>query len=620
MYAAALAVLAITAPAVTFNKDVAPIVYRYCAPCHRPGEAAPFPLLTYAEARSRAADIAAVVGRRFMPPWLPSPGPGFEGELRLSDEQIAVIRNWAAQGAPEGDRRDLPPAPKYPDGWYAGPPDLVLKLDPSYTLPAEGPDVFRNFVLPVSIGGPRYVKAVEIRPGNKRLVHHANLLVDRRRESRRLDEADPEPGFGGMDISLESDVFDPDSHFLFWKPGTPPRVDPPELAWRLDPGTDLVLNLHLQPSGKPESVEVEVGLYFSNASPSRFPMLLQLEHDGALDIPPGRSDFVVTDSFTLPVDADLLSVYPHAHYLGKRLTAAAVLPGGGKRTLIEIRDWDMAWQGVYHYRRPVFLPKGSVVSMRWIYDNSAANVRNPSHPPRRVTAGNRATDEMAHLWLQVLPRGAEDRRLALQQALMEARLRKYPGDFTAHFNLGSVLLSRNKAAEAARHFRAALKTSAASPAARTALGAALQAMGRAAEAIAEYRRAIAADAGYSDARYNLANLLAEQDELAGAAAEYRRLVAIRPSDQEAIRRLATVLLAEGDRFASASRWPDAIRLYREAIELRPDDPDAHNNLGGALAASGNTVEARKHFETALQLNPEHQMARRNLELLRANRP
>ena len=246
-----------------------------------------------------------------------------------------------------------------------------------------------------------------------------------------------------MDVELESDAFEPDSHFLFWKPGTAAVSEPEGMAWTIDERTDLVLNLHLQPSGKPEVIRPVVGLYFTDTPPTRFPMLLQLEHDGAIDIPPGAAEFAVTDHYELPVDVDVLGVYPHAHYVGKDVQGYATLPDGSRKWLLWIRDWDFAWQAVYPLAHPLSLPRGSVLHMRIAYDNSEGNVRNPSHPPKRVRAGNRSTDEMGHLWVQVLPRRRED-RWTLQEAFMRRRLEKYPGDFLAHANLGAALEARGQ--------------------------------------------------------------------------------------------------------------------------------------------------------------------------------
>ena len=354
-------------------------------PCHRPGEAGPFSFLRYADVHKRASQIARVTKARFMPPWPPEPGYGdLAGSRRLTDEQVALIQRWAAEGAPEGPPSTPPPLPAFTEGWQLGPPDLVIELPEPYTVPAEGTDVFRNFVVRAPVHGPRYVRAMELRPGDKRVVHHANVLLDRSGSARRRDAKDPGPGFAGMDVELESDAFEPDSHFLFWKPGTAAITEPEGMAWTIDERTDLVLNLHLQPSGKPETIRPVVGLYFTETAPTRFPMLLQLEHDGAIDIPPGAPDFVVTDEYTLPVDAEVLAVYPHAHYVGKDVQGFATLPDGTRTWLIWIRDWDFAWQAVYPLAHPVFLPRGSVLHLRIAYDNSEGNVRNPSHPPKRV--------------------------------------------------------------------------------------------------------------------------------------------------------------------------------------------------------------------------------------------
>ncbi|HXG67520.1 MAG TPA: hypothetical protein VNO70_20630, partial [Blastocatellia bacterium] len=176
--------------ALTFNKDIAPIIFRSCAECHHPGGSAPFSLLTYQDVKKRASQIALVTRNRYMPPWLPEPGHGdFAGERRLSDAQIKLIQQWVEQGAAEGAPAELPPAPKFNEGWQLGQPDMVVKMPEPYTLPADGSDVFRNFVIPAPVSSTRYVKAVEILPGNKQIVHHANLLIDRSQSSRRRDAA-----------------------------------------------------------------------------------------------------------------------------------------------------------------------------------------------------------------------------------------------------------------------------------------------------------------------------------------------------------------------------------------------------------------------------------------------
>lgn len=516
-----------------------------------------------------------------MPPWLPEPQEWkFADELRLSDEQISLFQKWVEQGSVEGDPADLPPQPKFVQGWQLGKPDLILTAEKPFQLPPSGTDVYWNFIFRLPIEGTRWAKAVEIRPGDKQFVHHANILVDRAHASRRR-EAAPGEGFAGMEIRMESETFDPDSHFLFWKPGTVPSPEPEGMALRLDKGTDLVLNVHLQPSGKPESIQPSLGIYFTDTPATLHPMLLQIENDAKLDIPAGDANFLVTDDFTLPVDVSLLGLYPHAHYLGKDLLALASLPDGTTKTLIHIPRWDLNWQAVYRYAEPVSLPKGTRISMRYTYDNSEGNPFNPSSPPHRVVGGNRSVDEMAHLWLQVLPKtpteGGADPRMALQEALARHNVDKNPGDFEAHYNLAAMLEARGRVDEAIPQYELALGIRPQDPTANNALGGALHATGHPEAAILHFRTALESRPEYFDARYNLGIVLAEQGDFA-----------------------------------------DAAEQLRAAVDLNPQDADAHANLGSALAELGHRAEAKMQFEAALGINPQHALAKENLQQLLRN--
>jgi Flp pilus assembly protein TadD len=597
-----------------FHRDIAPILFSYCASCHHAGGTGPFPLITYDDARRHAREIASVTHRRYMPPWLPEPGYGeFEGERRLTDAQIQVIAEWVNSGTREGSRSGVAP-PAFNNDWQLGQPDLVITSAKPYTVPADGPDVFWNFVLAPGARETRYVQAIEIRPGNTRAVHHANLLLDRA-ASARLREKAPGEGFQGMDVSLESESFDPDSHFLFWKPGGIPWREPAGMAWRLDPGNALVLNVHLRPIGRPEPVQPSVAFYFTREPPSKSPMLIQLEHDGALDIPPGDADFVVSDEIRLPVDLDVLAVYPHAHYLGKLLEGFATLPDGQRRWLIRIPDWDLNWQAVYRLKKPLFLPQGTVISMRYHYDNSTSNSRNPHSPPKRVRGGNQGTDEMAHLWLQVLPRVAGHRQV-LQEAVMVRRLEKYPSDFLAHFNLGALFLSRKQTPTALEHLTAALQVQPEHPAALNTYGVALDSAGRLEEAADQFHHVLRVRPGDTSARYNLAGTLATQGRLEEAASNYRKVMVASPDDRAAREKLIQLLRELGDRSASEGQLTAATESYRELAALDPRNPDIRNNFGILLARSGDTLGAIAQFEAALQLDPQHASARRNLEIAR----
>ena len=563
---------------VTFNHDIAPIVFRNCAQCHHPGEAGPFSLLTYADVKAHGRQIAFVTSKHIMPPWLPEPGElKFADELRLTDAEIATIQKWVDQGEIEGNPSDLPTQPAFSAGWQLGKPDVIVRATKPYLLPASGSDSYWNFVFRTPVHSSRWLKAIEIRPGDKRLVHHANVLVDREENGRRL-EKEPGAGFGGMELVIESEAFDPDSHFLFWKPGSPPYVEPDGMALRLDKNTDLVLNTHFQPSGKPELIQPTLGLYFTDKPATMHPILLQLDNDRMLDIPAGEKNFLVSDDFTLPVDASVLAIYPHAHYLGKDLLGFATLPDGTKKTLIHIGNWDLNWQAVYRYAEPVDLPAGTTISMRFTYDNSADNIRNPNQPPKRVVAGNRASDEMAHLWLQVLPKessdGTTDPRVAIQEALALHHIQNDPGDFEAHYNLAALFQMKGNLSGAVLQFTQAVRLRPDDPTANNALGAVLLASGNVDGAIGHLNTALAGRPDYFDAHYNLGNALASQ----------------------------------GD-------FPGALLHFRAAVRLNPQDAGAEANLGSALAETGNLKEARLHFERALVIDPKNELARENLEQL-----
>lgn len=352
-----------------------------------------------------------------------------------------------------------------------------------------------------------------------------------------------------MDLTVAETTFDPDSSFLAWKPGSVPKAEPDGMAWRADPGMDLVFNVHLRPSGKAESVSPSIGLYFTGAPRTKFAMLMELEHDGAIDIPPGQRDYEVSDDFRTPLDLMVLAVYPHAHYLGKLMEGYATLPDGTRKWLVRIPEWDLNWQGVFHCKEPVYLPRGTVISMRYHYDNSADNVRNPNKPPKRVRGGSQANDEMANLWLQVLPLEKGDQRAVLQDALMRRLLEKYPEDFTANFNLGDLLLSQGKAAAAIPYFERAWKAQPQSALAATELGTAMASDSRMPEAIKLFQRALELDPKFTDARYDLASAEAASGQWEPAASNFKQVLTERPDDAKARQHLGEVLFTWGDEFA-----------------------------------------------------------------------
>src|SRR6516225_5167730 len=341
---------------LTFTRDIAPIIWNRCSTCHRPGEIGPFSLITYEDVRRHATQIADVTARRLMPPWKPVPGKGdFQSARRLTDAELQLLQQWLASGAPEGDGSKRAALPNWGDGWRMGHPDLVVAMPEDFVVPADGSDVFRTFVMPIPVSSARYVRAIEFHPGNPRVVHHANLGVDRTRSSRQLDLRDPDPGYAG---SMERDARYPEGQLLGWTPGQAPHPVPDGTQWRLEPGSDLVVQLHLQLTGKRERVGVSVGFFFTTEPPTRTPVGLRLGSE-TIDIPAGEREYVVADQYRLPVDVDVLAVQPHAHNLARRMEARADLPDGTTRWLIAIDDWDFRWQDVYRYAKPFVLPKGT---------------------------------------------------------------------------------------------------------------------------------------------------------------------------------------------------------------------------------------------------------------------
>lgn len=598
---------------VTYAHQIAPILYKNCTTCHHPDGAGPFSLMTYADALRWGPQMLRVTQSRYMPPWLPEPGYGdFADNRRLSDTDVDLIRQWVATGMTQGDAADAPGPPHYNATWELGPPDLVLKTTRPYTLAASGTDVFRNFVLPYPLKQTHYIRAVEIRPGTPQIVHHANLLIDRTASFRRAHPNDWQVGVAGMELQVDAgSTFDPDSHFLFWKPDTPVLIEPDGMPWRLDPGNDLILNMHLKPSGKPETMQAEVGLYFSDKPPDKHPMLLQLEDDAALDIPAGARDFVVQDEMKLPVDVDVLGVYPHAHYLGKDLQGYAILPSGEKKWLIWIRNWDIDRQSVYRYRKPVFLPKGTVLHMRYSYDNSSANIHNPNDPPVRVKAGNRSVDEMGHLWLQVLPvnqrHDGTDPRILLEQAWMRNKLRKNPKDTIALFNLAGAYMGEGDFHQAAATYQRDLAVDPNDARTLTALGVAYEKAGDSQPAIEAYQKAINLDSGSMDARFDLGRLELNHDDAVHAEEQFRAILQQSPDDAGAHSGLGLALLKEQE--------PEAAQAeFEKALKLNPQDTTALDGSAQLAIASGDPARAAGLLETAVKQDDKDAEMREHLAM------
>jgi Tfp pilus assembly protein PilF len=593
---------------VTFSKDVAPIVFRHCTSCHRPGEIGPFSLQNYRDVRQRMTLVVDATARRVMPPWKPDGAPGlFLDDRSLSDAEIRIIKDWAAADGPEGDPHDLPPAPTFATGWQLGAPDVVVTMSEAYTLRPDGPDLFRTFVLPIATTTAKYVRAIEFRAGNGRGVHHANIGVDRTRSSRRLDAADPEPGYVGSKVQ---DAAYPPGYLLGWTPGQQPRPSPDGMPWRLEADSDLIVQLHLQPTGRPEPVQVSVGFFFTDEKPVRTPLGLRMGSE-TIDIAAGNGAYEIADSYVLPVDAQVIAVQPHAHNLGREMVAQATLPDGSSRPLITIRDWDFRWQDVYRYAQPIELPKGSRIAMRFTYDNSAANPRNPFQPPHRILWGQNTTDEMGDLWVQLVPARTSDLNVLAADIGSKTRtediaaytrvLQGDPKNPLRHDAVAMLYLQDGRPQEAVDHFRESLRLNKDSAPTHYNLGIALSMLRRYPEAMREYEAAVRIDPAHAEAHNNLGAMLHVAGRLDEAVPHYRRALALRPDNAEARANLGRLLMLQGKAADAAAEFEQALGVQPEAVSaltglawIRATSADAKLRRPGQAVAMAERARQLSH--------------------------
>ena len=396
---------------VTYTRDIAPIVQARCLNCHREGQVAPFPLADYEQTAKRAGQIVRVTQDRIMPPWIPSPGHDkFVGERWLTDRELDLFEAWEQSGRARGDDADLPPAPKFAEGWQLGEPDLIVKMPQPFAVPADGPDLLQNFVVPIDIAEDKLVAAVEFHPGNKRVCHHSVLFLDSSGQARKLDKATPEPGYA----NFGGPGFLPSGALGGWSVGNTPRPLPNGMGRYLKKGSDLVVQMHYHPTGKAETDQSEIGLYFvkkpvaeSLNEPAKLVGSIWMANY-EMDIPAGEQRYSRSTTYTLPKEVLLVGVVPHMHLLGKAMKVTATLPDKSVKTLIDIQNWNYNWQDEYYYERPFKLPAGTRLHVEAVFDNSADNPSNPSSPPKRVTWGDGTTDEMLFCFFLLSAEKTED--------------------------------------------------------------------------------------------------------------------------------------------------------------------------------------------------------------------
>jgi len=393
---------------VTFTEHIAPIIFNNCTDCHREGQVAPFPLEDYRDVQKRAQMIRDVVEMRLMPPWPPARDHvEFLGERHLSDEQIDMIDQWIEGGMPEGDPEKLPAMPKFKDGWKLGEPDLILEMDRPFRVPADGPDIYRNFVLKTpKFEDTAYIRAIEVYPSSPQVIHHVLLFLDSSGRSREFDARDEPPGFSGMAV--------PATGYLdnAYAAGSQSYFLPKDYANYLPPNTDIVMQVHFYPSGKEVMEKTRLGLHLTDKKPSRKINLWMIppwfSMFAGIDIPPGEKNYTLEETLPVPVDLELVSIGGHAHYLATHMKAWARLPDGTTKDLLYLPRWDLDWQGRYMFKEKTIVPKGSFIDVKLVYDNSSDNPSNPFNPPQRVTFGLELEDEMGFFSFTAVPVHEED--------------------------------------------------------------------------------------------------------------------------------------------------------------------------------------------------------------------
>ncbi len=466
-----------------------------------------------------------------MPPWPPELGHGsFKDERRLSERDRATLLGWIALGAPAGNLDQLPSPPQFPTGWQLGTPDLILPFPTNFSVTGSGEDVYRNFVLPIPPGERRLVRTIEFLP-NSSAIHHARFLLDTSGTARRLDDADPACGFGGTMPPGQL----PEGQFGGWVPGRQIGFLPPEQVWPLPDAGDLVVQLHVQHSAKPERIAPKIGLYLTNGLPKELPVRLGLVAQ-QIELPPHSTNQLVARSLTLPGAARLLSVMPHAHLRAREVELLITVPGSTTLSMFLIRHWRFQWQDEYHYRNPVLLPEGTRIETRFVFDNPTSDT---------VVHGPNSSDEMAEVWLQLGPSTPDDRAKILEAGRL--------------FH----------ASETAMTFGERVKRNPRDAGAQLELGKALAVLGRDEESFEHLAEAADLNPNLVEAHYHIGLSYLRRERWVAAARAFSESLQLDPRHQRSY-------LGLGLAAAGANRPEEAVRYLDRALELNPADPVARS--------------------------------------------
>ena len=583
---------------VTYKNAIAGIVQRNCRSCHRNGGAGPFALESYADVSRHIGTVREVVEAGQMPSWPPVAGFGsFAHSRELSEDDLKLILDWISSGYPEGEGSvdvvaDLSSVASERE------PDLIVKLAEPFVAPASGEDVFRNFVVPLGLKDKVYATAMEFRPNVRGAIHHATFVQDTAGVGRSLDQQDLTSGFEGIAGGMSAG-----DHFVGWTPGKVAKGFGDGLAWTLQPGADLIVQLHLLPTGKEEVVQPEIAFWLTDVPPRLESATLHMSATD-ISIPADEPSHVVTRNVKLPVACKAVSIYPHAHFLCKEVKVFAILPDQTPAPLIWIKPWNFDWQDEYFFTTPVELPAGSEIRMQFVYDNSSTNDRNPFAPPETVEWGSRSSDEMADVWIKLVPddqskvamlRDAFD-RLEIENLKKgyEFELSRDPSDFVANSRLGHLLVSEGRAAEALPLLSAALKVDPTSWSVLHNLGLAYFASTPAdlPRALKCFQLALDSNPDFVPARRGMATVLAMSGQVEESLNHFSQYLEARPEDAEVRGNFGVVL-------ARLGRSDEAEREYRRALSDDPRNVSTCANLASLLERTGKSDDAAAVLQSGI---------------------